>query len=359
MASSVEKKKEKAKMSKLKEWVDSLIFALVVATLIRGLFIEPFVIPTSSMEGSLLRGDYLFVSKMAYGARTPKTVLQFPLAHQKIWGTEFNSYVEWITMPYFRLPGIGSVGHDDAVVFNYPYDTLHPVDQRVHYIKRCIGLPGDTLSIESNQAYINGKATANPEKMQHLYQLNTKGNKVINERIFEKLDITEFIRTSPPYLFHASKEAEAYFKTLDFVQSITKVEAKGNDTNLRWQFSKLQWSTDNFGPLLIPYEGLTIPINAETLKKYGVQIRLYEGLTDVKIENAQLLIDGQAVTEYTFKQDYYFMMGDNRHNSEDSRFWGFVPADHIVGKALFIWFSKAPSNVGGGIRWGRIFKGVD
>ena len=196
MASSVEKKKEKAKMSKLKEWVDSLIFALVVATLIRGLFIEPFVIPTSSMEGSLLRGDYLFVSKMAYGARTPKTVLQFPLAHQKIWGTEFNSYVEWITMPYFRLPGIGSVSHDDAVVFNYPYDTLHPVDQRVHYIKRCIGLPGDTLSIESNQAYINGKATANPEKMQHLYQLNTKGNKVINERIFEKLDITEFIRTS-------------------------------------------------------------------------------------------------------------------------------------------------------------------
>jgi len=357
MASTEEKKKKKKKSS-LKEWVDSLIFALVVATLIRGLFIEPFVIPTSSMEGSLLRGDYLFVSKSAYGARTPKTVLQFPLAHQKIWGTQINSYVEWISMPYFRLPGLHDVERYDAVVFNYPMELEHPIDQRTHYIKRCVGLPGDTISIVHNQLYNNGQVAENPEHLQYYMEVSTKENKFISERTFEKLQVTEFGNKRPPYTFFGTEEAEEYFRKLDIVSRVEKKDLDFNGTSQLWQFSGFPWTTDNFGPLLIPYEGLTIPINEETLTKYGEQIKNYEYLDDVQVEKDKLMINGEAVEEYTFKQDYYFMMGDNRHNSEDSRFWGYVPADHVVGKALFIWFSKAPSDVGGGIRWNRIFSGV-
>jgi len=351
---------EKRKKSVAREWADSIVFAIIAATLIRGLVVEPFTIPTSSMEKSLLVGDYLFVSKFHYGARTPKTIIQFPLAHQYFWGTNIPSYLDWIKIPQFRLPGISNIKRNDAVVFNYPLEHQHPSDLRIHYIKRCIGLPGDKLEVRNLQVFIDGNPVENPGQMQFRYQVTTPD--LIKDRVFWKYSIRDFYRTGNGYFIHATTEIAAEFEKLPFVQSVEKIYMTENQVNDRIfpDPLKFPWNEDFFGPLKIPFEGMKITINEETLTTYESVLEYYEGLDDVQVANGKLTVDGLEVKEYTFKQDYYFMMGDNRHNSEDSRFWGFVPGDHIVGKALFIWLSIDPdAGFFDKIRWSRIFKGIE
>lgn len=349
------KKREKPK-SKLREWTDAIVFAVIAATIIRWLIMEAFTIPTPSMEKSLLVGDFLFVSKLHYGARTPATPLQVPLTHQTIWGTSIPSYLDWIQLPQFRLPGFSHVKKGDVVVFNHPTELQYPVDLKTNYIKRCVGVAGDTIRVTDMQVYVNGKTEANPPKMQFKYFIKTDEN--LNNRIFDKYDITEVYPMSGGYLVFTMPEVAKELETLSFIKSVQVIEESEGvgEARIYPDASKLPWNTDYWGPIVIPAKGMTIPVNDETLTKYGYVIQFYEYNDEVKIADGKLEIDGQPVTSYTFKQDYYFMMGDNRHNSEDSRFWGFVPADHIVGKALFIWMSIDPN---GGfvnkIRWSRLF----
>lgn len=359
----------------LQEWTDAIVFAVVAATLIRWLIMEAYTIPTPSMENSLLVGDFLFVSKFHYGTRTTTTPLQVPLTHQKIWFTEIPSYVEWIKLPQYRLPGITEVKREDVVVFNIPPKELndgidYPVDLKTNYIKRCVGIPGDTLSVIDKQVYVNGKASPNPPDMQFSYIVQSES--VINERILDKYEIDDFrvVGNSDEgvfYQMYISPAVAEELKKLTFIKNIQvalqnamgqyTVRSKNDvEGNIFPDASKFKWNGDFFGPIVIPAKGMTITINDSTLAMYGDAITLYDHNKEAKIEEGKLLIDGQAVTEYTFKQNYYFMMGDNRHNSLDSRYWGFVPEDHIVGKAFFIWLSiDRNGSFLSKIRWSRFF----
>ena len=359
--------------SKVREWVDSIVFAVVAATLIRWLFIEPFTIPTSSMESSLLVGDFLFVSKLHYGPQTPATVLQVPLTHQKIWGTEIPSYLKNPQLPRFRLPGFSEVKRNDAVVFNYPAELQHPQDLRVHYIKRCVGLPGESIEVDSNQVKINGQAIENPDHMQFRYIVKTTAE--LKERTLKKYDINinDVERSGYSYAILMTPKAAEEFKSLDIVTKVELYMQPEGDRqyDIYPKMGEYKWNADFYGPITIPKEGMKITLTPENVEKYGDVIRYYEGyeysLSDngndkdeVQIKDKKLFINGKEITEYTFKQDYYFMMGDNRHNSLDSRFWGFVPHDHIVGKALFIWLSLDPTEgLFTKIRWNRLFRGIN
>ena len=359
-ASGHSEENEVKQKSVTREWMDAILFAVIAATIIRWLFLEAFTIPTPSMEKTLLVGDFLFVSKIHYGARTPETPLQIPLTHQTIWGTKIPSYLDWIKLPQYRLPGISHVKHNDVVVFNHPPELQYPVDLKTNYIKRCIGLPGDTLKEVDAQVYINGIATDNPPEMEMRHLVKTK--EVINDRVFHQYDITDYnLSGSNGYIIQCTEATAKKFAALPFVQSVERIELNADYVNPRVypQSPLFKWNEDYYGPIWIPAKGVTININDSTLALYGEVIRDYEHNDNVKIQDKKLTIDGQEVHQYTFKQDYYFMMGDNRHNSEDSRFWGFVPKDHIVGKALFIWLSL-DKNEGllHKIRWRRFFMGI-
>lgn len=354
------KKEEKPKKGPVKEWLDAIVFAVVAATLIRWVFMEAFTIPTPSMEKSLLVGDFLFVSKISYGPRTPKTPLQIPLTHAKIWGTDIPSYLEWIQLPQYRLPGLGEVERNDVVVFNYPPEFEHPIDLKTHYIKRCIGVPGDILEVKNTQVYINGEPGQNPDEMQFRYYVVT--DQTINDRIFENYEIWEYTAINGGYILHTTPAAASELEKLDFVKEVRLAKMPETQVNPRiFPDSRYYaWNSDYYGPIEIPGEGKTIQLDEETLAMYGSTITDYEHHEDVKISEGKLLIDGQEVKEYTFKQNYYFMMGDNRHNSEDSRFWGFVPEDHVVGEAAFIWLSlDANKSLFSKLRWRRFFNIID
>ncbi len=358
-AQTSKKEKQAVKKSALREWIDAVVFAVIAATLIRWFLIEAFTIPTPSMEKSLLVGDFLFVSKFHYGARTPQTPLQLPLTHQKIWGTEIPSYLTWIQLPLFRFPGITEVKNNDVVVFNYPPEDNYPTDLKTNYIKRCIGIAGDVLEVKNKQVFINGKAVENPPLMETSYDVQSNG--VINERVFKKLDITDVYATSKGYIVQTTAETAAKIKAdVEVVKNITEItNEKGTMSEQVFPMAEgFEWSIDNFGPLEIPKEGKKIEINKSTLALYGRAIAKYDGNKNAEIKDGKLLINGAEVKEYTFKQDYYFMMGDNRHNSQDSRIWGFVPADHILGKGLLVWWSIDPEGGLGDIfsrvRWNRI-----
>ena len=357
----------KPKKNAYQEWGDAIIFAVLAATFIRWMFLEAFTIPTPSMENSLLVGDFLFVSKMHYGPRTPKTPLQVPLTHQKIWGTEIPSYLDAVQLPQYRLPGLAKIRHNDVVVFNYPIDD-YPVDLKTNYIKRAIGLPSDTLEIRNEQAFINGVAVENPEEMQTSYQVKSTGP--IGARNFKKCGIWDYLEGNDNtyYIKGATNEAIKQLESLPYVTSVSPAAMtingigsynKGDfNPDIYPSAESLSWNEDFYGPLTIPFEGQTIDINAENLSKYGRVITDYEGFHEgqVRLEPEKLFIDDQEIKRYTFKQDYYFMMGDNRHNSLDSRFWGFVPEDHVVGKALFIWLSLDPQESWfSKVRWSRLF----
>jgi len=360
-------KGEKKKKSVAREWADAILFAVIAATIIRWAFLEAFTIPTPSMEQTLLVGDFLFVSKIHYGPRTPETPLQVPLTHQKIWFTDafvdggIKSYLDWIQLPMYRLPGITHVKRNDVVVFNYPLEFEHPVDLKTNYIKRCVGEAGDVIEVRDRQVYINGVEFPNPPEMQYLRFLKTTpGTNNINERVFKRHNINSWNLANGGYIIYATEESASSIESEPFVESVEVISQfqKGtpNPRVYPQRPDLFDWNEDNYGPLTIPAEGATIPINEENLALYGLVITHYEGNDDVKIEDNKLFIDGKEQTEYTFKQNYYFMMGDNRHNSEDSRFWGFVPKDHVVGKAFIIWFSyDKTESFFSRVRWNRIF----
>lgn len=368
MTAPVSHKKNK---SAIKEWFDSILFAVIAATLIRWLFFEAFTIPTPSMENSLLVGDFLFVSKLHYGTRTPKTPLQVPLTHQTIWGTNVPSYTDAIQLPQYRLPGFSEVKRGDVVVFNYPPELQHPVDLKTNYIKRCVGLPGDKLEVRDLQVYTNGVAMENPLRMENEYFVAT--TTAVNEvKVFKENGISEyhsytesFNDTLPAndqqgYLVFTTVEIAAKLKEFDFVKNITLVKSsKEISEPMLYPNSPLfKWNRDNYGPVTVPKEGVTVNLTPENIAMYGTVIKSYEGNDDVAIDEKSVKIGGKVITSYTFKQDYYFMMGDNRHNSADSRYWGFVPMDHIVGKAVFVWMSidPDPTSFFNKIRWSRLFR---
>jgi len=370
--------KEKPKKSALREWFDSILFAVVAATLIRWLFMEAFTIPTPSMENSLLVGDFLFVSKLHYGTRTPRTPLQVPLTHQKIWGTEIPSYSNAIQLPSYRLPGFTSVKNGDVVVFNYPIEDNYPPDLRTNYIKRCIGVPGDAVEVRNQQTYINGKPLPTPPEAEHEYIVATN-DQSWEDKFFRKFGLVNDYRdpNQPTYNFQpwqefndstkqnvfvgykitATAATSERFKTVDGVKSVTKLVDQQGVAIGMYGGDQTKWNRDFFGPLQVPKEGQTIQLNPQTIAFYGPVIQRYEDNGKVELTANSVKVNGQPITSYTFKQDYYFMMGDNRHNSYDSRFWGFVPADHIVGKAVFVWMSidPNPESFWNKIRWGRLF----
>jgi signal peptidase I len=355
---------EKKKKSAAREWADALIFAVIAASLIRWLLLEPFTIPTASMEKSLLVGDFLFVSKMHYGTRIPRTPLQIPLTHQKIWGTNANSYVDWIELPYVRLPGFSSVKRNDVVVFNYPSEFEYPVDLKTNYIKRAVAIPGDEIEIVKTLVFVNGEPANNPEEMQFSYDVLTNRN--LSADFFSDYGINPDsympFTNGSGYLVMATEENINRLKNSPAVGSVTlRMDKEGlGDPRVFPDGAYFGWNKDTFGPLTIPAKGWTIEINADNLAKYAFTIEKFEGLDDVKVQDNQLLIDGQKVDLYTFTQDYYFMMGDNRHDSLDSRYWGFVPEDHIVGKAWFLWLSlDKHKSMFNKIRWNRFFNGIN
>lgn len=352
-----EDKEEKPQKSVMREWADAILFAVIAATIIRWLFLEAFTIPTPSMEKSLLVGDFLFVSKIHYGPRTPKTPLQMPLTHQKIWWTDLPSYVDWIQLPQYRLPGFTSIKQNDVVVFNYPPELEYPVDLKTNYIKRCVGLPGDSLKVVDTQVYINGEVLENPEKMEFRHNIVT--NQDIKERVFKNYDVTDYERTNYGYIAHMTDDTAKEFAKLPFVERVEILKMNSDQVNPRVYPKNSQmfsWNEDYYGSIWIPAEGATIDLNEETIALYRDVIENYEHNDEVRFENGKVFVDGSEITQYTFKQDYYFMMGDNRHNSEDSRFWGFVPEDHVVGKAFFIWLSLDKDETFlHKIRWTRFF----
>jgi signal peptidase I len=359
-------KKEKKKKSALREWLDAIVFAVIAATIIRWAFMSAYTIPTSSMEGTQLVGDFLFVSKIAYGPRTPKTILRIPLTENKIWGTNIPSYLTWIQLPITRLWGYTTVKNRDIVVFNYPEEDA-PVDMKTHYIKRCVAIAGDKLEIKGGQVYINDKVLTNAPTMQHSYKVYIEREP--NDKILRDLDITEF--EQDPYdpqpnerLIWTTKDKIEKLKKLKIFAKIElNIRAKGKPDPHGRVFPQSQlfpWNEDNFGPLVIPKKGMTIEMTPENIALYGKTIQRLDWNEKVEIEDKTLKINGKKVDKYTFKQDYYFMMGDNRHNSLDSRFWGFVPEDHVVGQASFTWLSLDYNKTlfGGKIRWGRMFTGI-
>jgi len=357
--------REKKKKSPAREWVDALVFAVIAASLIRWLFLEPFTIPTASMEKSLLVGDFLFVSKMHYGTRTPRTIIQMPLTHQTIWGTNIPSYSEAVQLPYFRLPGFTSVQRNDVVVFNYPVEFEHPSDLKTNYIKRAVAIPGDVIEIRNTQIYINGQPAENPENMQFAYELMT--TRRLSLEFFQEYDIN-------PESIYPFSDGSGYListtpgtaEQLTRISGITAANLRSynegmGEPDIMPDGAFYSWNRDNFGPLEIPGRGWTIDLTDEdNVRKYAFTIERFEGHKDIKIEGNSIYIDGRKIDSYTFNQDYYFMMGDNRHDSLDSRYWGFVPEDHVVGKAWFLWLSlDKHRTMFNKIRWRRFLKPIN
>lgn len=360
------------KVSVAKDWFNSVLFAVVAATLIRWTTVEAYVVPTPSMENTILVGDYLFVSKFHYGTRTTSTPLQIPLTHQKIWGTNIPSYLDWIELPSYRLPGISEVKRGDVVVFNVPPKSMnegqeHPIQLKSNYVKRCVAIAGDRLEIVDKEIYVNGSPLEHPENMKFRYLVTS--NDEMTRRTLDKLEFGKddfyFMGRSEGkavYVMFLTNKQRDQLSSLPFISSIEKDDKtnKGPEGDIFPVSPYSEWNGDSYGPLVIPQKGMSIEINDSTLAFYGETIRLYEHLDNVSIEQGKLMIDGKARDNYTFSQDYYFMMGDNRHNSLDSRYWGFVPADHIVGKPLFIWLSlDYDADLFNKVRWSRMFTEIE
>ncbi len=384
------------KQTKLVEWIDAIIFAVIAASFIRMFFIEAYTIPTSSMEKSLLIGDYLFVSKTAYGPKTPNTPLSFPFVHNTMPLSKRKSYVEWIKSPYKRMAGRGKVKNNDAVVFHFPEgDTValklqnqsyyqlirsygrtrlwsdeasfgkiiaRPVDKRENYIKRCVGIPGDELQLKEGVLFVNGKQQQHFDGVQYNYMVKT--NSSINPRALDRLGLSKADRQeygSMQYMFPLTDKMAGSIKSYSNVVSVEKMLDDQNrwDPSIFPSDSRFPWNVDNFGPLKIPAKGTSIEINRDNLPMYRRIIEVYEN-NKLEEKDSLIYINGQPAGSYTFKMDYYWMMGDNRHNSADSRYWGFVPEDHVVGKAVFIWLSlDKDKNFFSKIRFRRLFTSIN
>ena len=430
----------KTRKSTAREWSEALIWATVVAGSLRMLIVEPFTIPTPSMEGSMLVGDYLIVSKMSYGPKLPRTPFTMPFVHNALpsklplgnvdiplFPELTPSYTSWFSLPNLRLPGFRDVERYDAVVFSFPHgDTVYvdpkwvghdyyslirdqgirnaggdvqkfalnperyleearakasknpglrarPLDKMENYVKRCVGLPGETVSVVEGQLHINGKAIENPEGLQMEYRVTFKSNRDAKEA-YEQLELTRLDCTLDDrgrikwedlstWLALTAKEVIAIKKWAYSVEPVSKTNLRGT---LRmfpnvWDEEFNQWDPDNFGPVMLPKEGTTVELTPRNLNLYRRWITAYEDHMLEELPNGEIRIDGELATEYTFGMDGYWMMGDNRHRSADSRMWGFVPEDHIVGCATFTWFSKQNEAQHGEskIRWDRVMRPVE
>lgn len=411
-------KKREGKNSTFVEWLDALIFAVLAVTFINIFFFQNYKIPTGSMEKTLLIGDHLYVSKLAYGPKIPNTPLSFPFAQNTLPLTKgTKSYVEWIKLDYKRLKGMGKVKRFDAVVFNFPagdtvvlentaesyysitrrlaeqlkmqdlqqgknirsreyyieqarlfawnnYDiVVRPVDRRDNYIKRCVALPGDTLQVVSGIVYIDGKVQPDIPKMQFNYYVRTNGTR-INPKAFERMNIAkgdQNMLSGNNYLLPLTEENLNKIKNFNNVVGIEPTFSKKGEyaSHIFPHDPAYPWNEDYFGPLWIPEEGVTIPLTLKNLPLYDRIIEAYEG-NMLEVRDSAIYINGEIADSYTFKMDYYFMMGDNRHSSADSRFWGFVPIDHIVGEPKFVWLSlDEDKSFLGKIRWKRMFMGIN
>lgn len=410
------------------EWVNALLFAIIAATLVHTYFIQPYIIPTSSLEKSLLVGDFLFVSKFHYGARTPMSAVAFPMVHDTLPIVNTRSYLKKPQLPYFRLPGFQKIERNEIVTFSWPADTVRqffvkekgvrkPIDKKSNYVKRCVGIPGDTLAINDGFVFINGSQTELPERAKTQYTYvgyNAKG--ISSKRLKEEYGLKDFSRNYKiknitqtafnklvPYLTQVIsndsenfivqtngkglpqdmprklglpiqetldkrktftltlKEAENLQKTTLFDSLIRRVKKlKTPNTQFFPNALPYDWNEDQFGPIYIPKKGTTVALTTLNLPLYKKIIKEYENNT-LERKDDTIFINGKESSSYTFQQDYYWMMGDNRHKSEDSRFWGFVPEDHIVGKPILVWFSIEGINDGiknWRIRWDRVMTTV-
>jgi len=356
-----EKHKKQLKKSSGREWTEAIVFAVIAATLIRTFFIEAYTIPTPSMERSLLVGDFLFVSKVNYGPRIPMTPVAFPFAHHTMPIIGTKAYWDGIELPYYRLPGLSDVKKGDVVVFNWPMEAdpplSRPVDKRENYIKRCQGTPGDTLSIVNAQVYINGKANPNPPGEQTDYSVATDGTD-INPKVLEDLGISYYEGNPNPTMTAGAAKTLKGYSNIKQVKPLIQLKDMA-DTQVFPNDAHYKWNADNYGPLIIPKKGWTVKLDSLTIPLYKRAIEVYEH-NKVQLDGKNgITINGVKADSYTFKMNYYWMMGDNRHDSLDSRFWGFVPEDHIVGKALFIWMSwDDNATFLNKIRWSRLFRGI-
>lgn len=405
-------------------WVDAIVFALVAVYFINLFFFQNYVIPSSSLEKSLLTGDYLFVSKMSYGPRVPQTPLTVPLTQHTLPVLECKSYIEWPQWDYRRVKGLGKVQLNDIVVFNYPAgDTLctaeqykaqdfymmcymlgyqiyynkcgylpvpdsltamerlkfysevealgreyisantaeygeiatRPVDRRENYVKRCVGLPGQTLQIRNHIIYLDGKVNKEPDNVQYNYYVKLRQH--LPDDLMEELGISSedlMSLNTRGYMPLTKRALNIFLQRKDLVESVKSV-TDAEEVDVYPLNGNMHWTRDNYGPIWIPQKGKSIRLTLDNIAVYERPIRVYEG-NDLEIRDGRIFINGKETTEYTFRMDYYWMMGDNRHNSADSRYWGFVPEDHIVGKPIFIWWSKDPDR---GVRWSRLFRFVD
>lgn len=382
--------------TKTEDTVGSLLFAIIVATLVHTYVIQPFTIPSSSLEKTLLIGDFLFVSKINYGARTPMTTVAMPMVHDSVPFLGIKSYLfdddvtkketslkNKFQLPYFRLPAIEKIERNEIVVFNQPADTLRnmddfhpdrnyykPIDKKTNLVKRCVGMPGDSLEIRDGNILINGKISQLPEsaKAQYNFFIDTKGQ-AISQDALKNYGAREGLRyengnfgltDSGQYFLTLTDQEAALIAKDPAVKGVKKyLSPKGEDGDTFPHIASLGWNIDNFGPIYIPKKGKTIKIDLKTLPFYKRIIAEYEN-NSLKVKDGKILINGKASTTYTFKQDYYWMMGDNRQNSLDARFWGYVPFDHVIGKPVFIWFSWDTKASGiNKVRWNRVFSIVN
>lgn len=381
------------------EWISSILFAVVAATIVHTYAMQPFTIPTSSLEKTLLVGDFLFVSKFHYGARMPMTAISFPMVHDSIPVIGTKSYLDQPQLPYFRLPGFQKIKRNDIVVFSWPTDTLidinrpgkgfkvKPLDKKSNYVKRCVGVPGDELQIKDGYVYINGEQNVLPDraKLQFRY-------KIISKNSFVKTDnkgrytnqpsafVSSHFNISDIYISDIDRENkiithiaqmtdEAYEKVKNNpnvieVEKLTEEEGVWNQS-VYPQDPRFNWNTKYFGPITIPKAGTTINISVENISLYKRIIEVYEGSefginNKISLSGTQVMLNSKQITKYTFLQDYYWMMGDNRDNSQDARMWGLVPFNHVVGKPVFIWMSwdTNANGIMNKIRWDRMFTTV-
>ena len=413
--------------SELGEWVSSIAFAIIAATLVHTYFMQPFTIPTSSLEKSLLVGDYLFVSKFHYGARVPSTVIAAPMVHDSLPFTGTASYLKRPQLPYTRLPGLQKVKNNDIVCFNWPADSLatmwgdtsgkftyKPVDKKTNYVKRSVGIAGDSLEMRNGYFYINGKKNILPyraklqfyytfeckepidqstypkflldkertgvykilseywtnDKVQEAIKLNGNLTKIGSDSLYTEVaggvnpqfaQRLKMINVDNKININLTQEEVERLEKYPLTVSVKKIN-HAPDNAIFPHVEKLKWSQDNFGPIYIPKKGATVKLDAESLPFYKQIIKNYE-YNDVVINGDDIFINGEKADSYTFKQDYFYLIGDNRHNSLDARYWGYVPFDHVLGKPVMIWFSwdaNAPSFTAKlkSIRWDRLFTTV-
>ncbi|MFY0604744.1 MAG: signal peptidase I [Flavobacteriaceae bacterium] len=415
----------------LGEWVSSIAFAIIAATMVHTYFMQPYTIPSSSLEKTLLVGDYLFVSKFHYGARVPMTTVAAPMLHDTLpiinkksylyeddMEKKDNAWINKLQLPYMRLPGFQKIKRNDIVVFSWPADTVHqffktpdkrirkPIDKRSNYVKRCVGIPGDSLSVVGGYVYINGKKTELPDraKLQFFYTYESKETNAsipaflrynepgmgiyriatkywkdprvqeafkkeaylvkisgdslytevsggLSQELFDKLGMS--LVRNKININMTQQEVERLQKYTNTI-SVKKLPYKASN-DIFPQIKNNGWSQDNLGPIYIPEAGKTVEINTKTIPFYKKIIDEYEN-NELLVDGDVIYINGLKATSYTFKQDYYWMIGDNRNNSEDSRYWGFVPFNHVVGKPVMVWFSWDSKT--SSIRWDRMFTTV-